>query len=162
MKEGGDPLEEKNKDLTAGTGAGPEKRLPGPGSREQDPADETPERNLVNERPESSPAAEGPEKAPAAEYASPMKRLWAWVGLVYAVGYALLMAYAFAHGDFPQGIGQLFIAPALAGLGASVILRYREGKGRGGLPVCVILAGTSFALAAWNLIQGLPVLLGQL
>ena len=102
------------------------------------------------------------------EYASPMKRLWAWVGLVYAVGYALLMAYAFARGDFPQGIGQLLLAPALAGLGASVILRYREGKGhgglpgRGGLPVCIGLSGVSFALALWNLIQGLPVLLGQL
>lgn len=96
------------------------------------------------------------------EYASPMKRLWAWVGLVYAIGYALLMAYALAHGSFPLGIGQLLLAPALAGLGASVILRYREGKGRGGLPVCVILAGTSFALSLWNLIQGLPVLLEQL
>lgn len=96
------------------------------------------------------------------EYASPMKRLWAWVGLVYAVGYALLMAYAFARGEFPQGIGQLLIAPALAGLGASVILRYQEGKGRGGLPVCIGLSGISFALALWNLIQGLPVLLGQL
>ena len=128
-------MEEKNKDLTAGTGAVPE---------------------------EQTPEAEGPENGPAVAYASPMKRLWAWVGLVYAVGYALLMAYAFAHGNFPQGIGQLLIAPALAGLGASVILRYREGNRRGGLPVCVILAGTSFALAVWNLVQGLPVLLGQL
>lgn len=96
------------------------------------------------------------------EYASPMKRLWAWVGLVYAVGYALLMAYALAHGSFPLGIGQLLLAPALAGLGATVILRYREGKGRGGLPVCIGLSGVSFALALWNLIQGLPVLLEQL
>lgn len=145
MQKGGDPMEEKNKDLTTGTGAGPEELAPETGHTE------------------GGPAAEGPENnGPTMEYASPMKRLWAWVGLVYAVGYALLMTYAFAHGDFPQGIGQLLIAPALAGLGASVILRYREGKGRGGLPVCVILAGTSFALAAWNLIQGLPVLLGQL
>lgn len=161
-------MEEKNKDLTAGTGPEPGERLPEAGNSEESPAAETPERDLVNEGPENGPSAEGPGRDPAVEYASPMKRLWAWVGLVYAVGYALLMAYAFAHGDFPQGIGQLLIAPALAGLGASVILRYREGKGRGGLPghgglpVCVILAGTSFALAAWNLVQGLPVLLEQL
>lgn len=96
------------------------------------------------------------------EYASPMKRLWAWVGVVYAVGYALLMTYAFAKGDLPQGIGRLFLAPALAGLGGSVILRYREGKGRGGLGVCIALAGISFALAVWNLVQGLPTLLAQL
>lgn len=143
-------MEEKSRDHTAG--AGPEDQRPAPGF----------ESGPTAERPESEPPANKTESSPPVEYASPMKRLWAWVGLVYAVGYALLMAYAFARGDFPQGIGQLLIAPALAGLGATVILRYREGKGRGGLPVCVILAGTSFALAAWNLIQGLPVLLGQL
>lgn len=96
------------------------------------------------------------------EYATPMKRLWAWVGVVYAVGYALLMAYAFAHGDFPQAIGALLTVPALAGLGGSVILRFKEGKGRGGLPVCVVLSGACFGLAVWNLIRGLPALLAQL
>lgn len=96
------------------------------------------------------------------QYATPMKRLWAWVGVVYAVGFALIMTFVLSHGDFPQGIGQLLIAPALAGLGGSVILRYREGKGRGGLAVCILLAGVSFALAVWNLVLGLPVLLAQL
>ena len=96
------------------------------------------------------------------QYATPMKRLWAWVGVVYALGATFLVTFALAHGDFPQAIGQLLIAPALAGLGCSVILRYREGKGRGGLGVCILLAGISFALAAWNLIRGLPVLLAQL
>ena len=106
------------------------------------------------------------QKTPAGgqeiQYATPMKRLWAWVGVVYAVGFALLMTFALSHGDFPQGLGQLLIAPALAGLGGSVILRYREGKGRGGLAVCIILSGVSFALALWNLILGLPILLAQL
>lgn len=96
------------------------------------------------------------------QYASPMKRLWAWVGVVYAVGYALLMTYALAHGDFPQGIGAVLVAPALAGLGGSAVLRYREGKGRGGLPLCVALSGVCFALALWNLLRGLPVLIAQL
>lgn len=94
------------------------------------------------------------------QYASPMKRLWAWVGVVYAVGYALLIAYALAHGDFPQGIGAVLIAPALAGLGGSVILRYREGKG--GFALCVLLTAVCFALALWNLIRGLPALIAQL
>ena len=99
---------------------------------------------------------------PPVEYATPMKRLWAWVGVVYAVGWALLMTYALAKGDFPQAIGALLTVPALAGLGGSVILRFREGKGRGGLPVCIALSGTCFALAVWNLIRGLPVLLAQI
>ena len=96
------------------------------------------------------------------QYATPMKRLWAWVGVVYAVGFAFLMTFALSHGDFPQGLWQLLSAPALAGLGGSVILRYREGKGRGGLAVCIILSGISFALAVWNFVLGLPVLLAQL
>ena len=96
------------------------------------------------------------------QYATPMKRLWAWVGVVYAVGFALLMTFALAHGDFPQGLWQLLTSPALAGLGGSVILRYREGKGRGGLAVCILLSGVSLALALWNLVLGLPVLLAQL
>ena len=99
---------------------------------------------------------------PEVQYATPMKRLWAWVGIVYAVGFAFLMTFALARGDFPQGLWQLLSAPALAGLGGSVILRYREGKGRGGLAVCILLSGVSFALALWNLVLGLPVLLAQL
>ena len=99
---------------------------------------------------------------PPVEYATPIKRLWAWVGVVYAVGWALLMTYALAKGDFPQAIGALLTVPALAGLGGSVILRYREGKGRGGLAVCIGLSGICFLLAVWNLIRGLPVLLEQL
>lgn len=143
MKEGVAPTDEQKETLTSQ----PRERI-------------TPQRDdAEQDRAETQDAGEF--RVPV-EYASPMKRLWAWVGLVYAVGYALLMAYAFARGDFPQGIGQLLLAPALAGLGASVILRYREGKGRGGLPVCIGLSGASFALALWNLIQGLPVLLGQL
>lgn len=109
----------------------------------------------------ASRSEDGAFRAPV-EYASPMKRLWAWVGVIYAVGWALLMTFALAHGDLPQGIGALLTVPALAGLGGSVILRYAEGKGRGGLPVCVLLSGASFALALWNLIRGLPVLLAQL
>ena len=102
------------------------------------------------------------EKEKDIQYATPMKRLWAWVGIVYAVAFAFLMTFALARGDFPQGLWQLLSAPALAGLGGSVILRHREGKGRGGLVVCILLSGVSFALAVWNLVLGLPVLLAQL
>ena len=112
----------------------------------------------MDEQEQKSPAKNEQE----IQYATPMKRLWAWVGVVYAVGFALLMTFALSHGDFPQGLWQLLSAPALAGLGGSVILRYKEGKGRGGLGVCILLSGVSFALALWNLILGLPVLLAQL
>lgn len=118
-------------------------------------------KNLTAEEQAAKEPEVGPISPPVT-YATPMKRLWAWVGVVYAVGYALLVAYALAHAGFPIGIGELLIAPVLAGLGGSVILRFREGKGRGGLPVCILLSGAFFALAVWNLIRGLPVLLAQL
>ena len=54
------------------------------------------------------------------------------------------------------------VSPALCGLGATVILRYKQGVGRGGVAACIIIAGTSFLLAVWNVIQSLPALLGQL
>ena len=152
LKKGGDPMAEKEND--------------GRASNEQDQASHPQEipvyKTQDREFRERHTSSEAEEFRVPTEYATPMKRLWAWVGVVYAVGYALLMTYAFANGEFPQGIGQLLTAPALAGLGGSVILRYREGKGRGGLPVCVALSGVSFALALWNLALGLPALLRQL
>lgn len=95
-------------------------------------------------------------------WATPMQRLWAWVGVAYMVILVLLTTYGLAHGYFLQGIAPLMMLPALCGLGGSVILRHRAGQGRGGLPVCVLLAGACFALAILNLIRGLPILLAQL
>lgn len=102
------------------------------------------------------------EQKEPVQYASPMKRLWAWVGVVYMVILTLLNVYGLAHGYFLTGIGPLMVTPALVGLGCAAILRFREGKGRGGLPACVLVSGGCFVLAAWNLIRGTPVLLAQL
>lgn len=102
-----------------------------------------------------------PQKEPVT-YASPVKRLWAWVGVVYMVYLVLANAYALATASYLTGIGPLALIPALCGLGGTVILRYRHGQGRGGLGVCILLAGACFALAVWNLILGLPALLAQL
>lgn len=96
------------------------------------------------------------------KYATPMQRLWAWVGVVYMIIFVLLTTYALSHGAYLKGIGSLMISPALAGLGSSAILRYRQGMGRGGLLACVLIAGGSFVLVGLNLVQGIPVLLAQL
>lgn len=102
------------------------------------------------------------EPKPPIKWATPVQRLWAWVGVVYMVILVLLSTYALAHGDFLRGIGGIMVSPALCGLGGTVILRYRQGVGRGGLPVCVLLSGACFVLAVWNVLRGIPVLLGQL
>ena len=46
------------------------------------------EKNLENETPKEEIV-----------YASPMKRVWAWVGVVYMVILVLLMTYGLASGD---------------------------------------------------------------
>lgn len=109
------------------------------------------------------PEAQGsPAPKEPVQYASPMKRLWAWVGVVYMVILTLLNVYGLAHGYFLTGIGALMVTPALVGLGCAAILRFREGKARGGLPACVLVSGACFALSVWNLVRAVPVLLAQL
>lgn len=96
------------------------------------------------------------------QYATPVQRTWAWVGVVYMVILILLTTYALAHGDYLRGIGGIMVSPALCGLGATVILRYRQGQGRGGILPCILISGACFLLSLWNVIRGIPVILGQL
>jgi len=96
------------------------------------------------------------------KYATPMQRLWAWVGVVYMVILVLLSTYALSHGAYLRGIGGLMVAPALCGLGCSTILRYRQGKGRGGVLPCVLIAGAAFCLALAGVVKGVSAVLVQL
>lgn len=102
------------------------------------------------------------KKSEPSIYATPVKRLWAWIGIVYMVILILANTYALATARYLTGIGSLAVIPALCGLGGTVILRYRAGQGKGGLLVCVLLSGACFGVAVWNLIRGLPSLLTQL
>lgn len=102
------------------------------------------------------------KEQPPVKWATPVQRIWAWVGIVYMVILVLLSTFALSHGWYLRGIGGIMVSPALCGLGATVILRYKQGVGRGGVAACIIIAGTSFLLAVWNVVQSLPALLGQL
>ncbi len=102
-----------------------------------------------------------PQKPPV-QYASPTKRLWAWVGVVYMVILVLFSTYSMAFGHALTGTAGLLLSPALIGLGGTAILRYRQGIGRGGLAACILISGGAFALAVYHLVQGIPVLLSQL
>jgi len=70
------------------------------------------------------PAPEG-DCAPPAEYASPLKRIWAWVGVVYMAVITLLVTYGMANGRYLTGIGGLMVLPALGGLAASALWLWR-------------------------------------
>ena len=102
-----------------------------------------------------------PQKEPV-KYATPMQRLWAWVGVVYMVILVLFSTYSMARGHALTGTAGLLLSPALVGLGGTALLRYRQGMGRGGLLACILVAGGAFGLAVWNLVQGVPILLSQL
>ncbi|MEL4861883.1 hypothetical protein AAEU42_11595 [Pseudoflavonifractor phocaeensis] len=108
------------------------------------------EKNLENETPKEEIV-----------YATPMKRVWAWVGVVYMVILVLLMTYGLASGGYLNGIGPLMLSPALAGVGASAIVRYRSGEGRGGLAVCILVAGAGFVLAVLNVVRSIPAIVSQ-
>ena len=102
-----------------------------------------------------------PQKEPV-KYATPMQRLWAWVGVVYMVILVLFSTYSMARGHALTGTAGLLLSPALVGLGGTALLRYRQGMGRGGLWACILVTGGAFGLAVWNLVQGVPILLSQL
>lgn len=106
----------------------------------------------------SPPPGERPPAGPVV-YASPTKRAWAWVGVVYMLLFTAAFTYHLATGRLLYGLGPLFLCPALGGLCATSVLRYRAGKGRGGLPVCVGLAGLCALLLLLNLWVGVPSLL---
>lgn len=92
-------------------------------------------------------------------YASPVKRAWAWVGIVYMLIILATFTYYLATARFLIGIGPLLLCPALVGLAATAILRYRAGEGKGGLPVCVLFTGLCTVLLLINLAVGFPALL---
>jgi hypothetical protein len=102
------------------------------------------------------------QNAQPIKYATPVQRTWAWVGVAYMVILVLLSTYALAHGAYLRGIGGIMVSPALCGLGTTVILRHRQGMGRGGVFPCILISGACFFLSAWNVVRGIPVILSQL
>ena len=57
-----------------------------------------------------------PPEEPREPYvpASPLKRIWAWVGVVYMVIIVLLMTYMYGTGTYLHGIASLISASASA------------------------------------------------
>lgn len=95
-------------------------------------------------------------------YAPPMKRVWAWVGVVYMVIITLLVTYFLAKGRFLNGIAPLMLSPALGGMAAAAVVRYRAGGAKGGLPVCVLLTAACAVACVLCLIGGLVALAANL
>ena len=88
-------------------------------------------------------------------YASPVKRAWAWVGIAYMLITLATFTYYLATARILNGIGPVLLVPALLGLAATAVLRFRQGQGKGGLPACILITAACILLALCNLAAGL-------
>ncbi len=103
------------------------------------------------------------QEQPPVVYATPMKRIWAWVGVVYMLILTFLMTYLYAKGSYLKGIGGLMSIPALGGLAASAICVWRAGprKTPGRAAILAVLLLACGALIVLGLVNGIPGLLAN-
>ena len=97
--------------------------------------------------------------------ASPLKRIWAWVGVVYMVIIVLLMTYMYGTGTYLQGIAALMLVPAL-GCGAAPavcvwLTSPQESRSPARRAMMIFITALCLALIVINLINGIPALLAN-
>ena len=107
------------------------------------------------------------EEQPGEPYtpASTLKRIWAWVGVVYMVIIVFLMTYMYGTGTYLQGIAALMLVPALGGGAASAVCLWLTAPQEGRTPVrramMILITALCLALIVVNLINGIPALLAN-
>ena len=107
------------------------------------------------------------EEEPREPYvpASPLKRIWAWVGVVYMVIIVLLMTYMYGTGTYLHGIASLMVIPALGGGGASAVCVWltspQESRSPARRAMMIFITALCLALIVINLINGIPALLAN-
>lgn len=111
---------------------------------------------------EHFPSPEEEQQQEPVVYASPVKRVWAWVGIVYMVIITITFTYYLATTLIVDGLTQLMLVPALIGIAATAIVRFHSGEGRGGVVACIITVAAAAFLTIDNLMVGIPLLLSSL
>ncbi len=101
------------------------------------------------------PSAPSEEQSPAV-YAGPLKRVWAWVGVVYMLVLTALVTYALSFGAYLHGIGGLLVSPALGGTAATLVMLWRQRRSHSPLQSALFLGtlGLCAALLVLGLISG--------
>ena len=96
--------------------------------------------------------------------ASPVKRIMAWVGIVYMVGFVFLNLYPFFNGgSYLTGIAPLFACPGIAGLLVIALYTLRKPDETYSKKasmvvlalVCAVGLGVSLVLGVPPLLEGL-------
>ena len=97
--------------------------------------------------------------------ASPLKRIWAWVGVVYMVIIVFLMTYMYGTGTYLHGIASLMVIPALGGGGASAVCLWltspQESRSPARRAMMIFITALCLALIVINLSNGIPALLAN-
>lgn len=111
---------------------------------------------------EEEKQSSGEERQPVV-YASPLKRIWAWVGVAYMVIIVLLLTYQIAFAGFLKGIGSIMVIPALAGVGVSMVHLWRAGarKDAAHRIVLALVVAACAVLILVNLVVGIPALIAD-
>ncbi|MCI8476888.1 MAG: hypothetical protein HFE97_00860 [Oscillospiraceae bacterium] len=99
---------------------------------------------------------------PPEEPTSPIKRILAWVGVVYMVLLVLLNFYALSQGTYLRGIGSLLVLPGTAGLAVISGYQIKQDSQRGHRMLWGLLAVACLILSILSLKDGLPPLAAQL
>lgn len=99
-------------------------------------------------------------------YASPLKRVWAWVGVAYMLIVVCLITYMFANGAYLHGIAPLMVIPAIGGLAASAVCLWvtgarQENRSSTRLALLALLVLLCAAVIVLNLFAGIPALLAN-
>ena len=106
------------------------------------------------------------EKHPQQSYtpASPVKRIAAWVGLVYMLAFVALNLYPFfTGGRYLTGIAPLMVCPGAAGLLAIAVWHLRQAECTYSKKASMaVLAAICTVVCVIGLVQGIPPLLAGL
>ena len=101
--------------------------------------------------------------SPVKRIASPVKRIMAWVGIVYMVGLVILNIYPFFNqGNYLTGIAPLFACPGIAGIFAISLYLARHPDStysrKVSMAILAVLCAVGFVV---SLILGVPPLLAN-
>lgn len=96
-------------------------------------------------------------------YASPLKRIWAWVGVVYMVIITFLIVYMLAFGAYLRGIGGIMVCPAIGGAAVSLFYMWQQGQGHSTVQRVLfsLTIGLCAALIILGLWTGIPALIAN-
>ena len=113
----------------------------------------------MSDQPQNQNAQEQEPYTPA----HPIKRILAWVGIVYMVAIVLLNVYPFfTGGRYLQGVAPLLVCPGAAGMAVIALYQLRQSTSKGVRAALALLALACLVVFVMGLWDGIPALLNGL